>query len=107
MRRLKTAAGCGPKDAWRDVFGDTFDECLFRLKEQPFPYQVPTGTVHLVAWFSNGPWAEANIALSIERAIDELGGGDFVYYTNPKKSVVDDRLEHVQVFWCPLSRPQE
>ena len=33
--------------------------------------------------------------------MDECGGGEFVWYPNPKPSVIDDVLSHVQVFWRP------
>lgn len=41
----------------------------------------------------------------IASKIDENGGGDFVFYENPKKSFSHPYIHHVQVFWkYPLSR---
>ena len=108
MKRLQTAAMSGSEDILRDVFGgEALDDPLFRVCDQPFPYQVPDGTVHLVAWFSKGWWTDAEIARRIAEAIDARGGGDFVYYTNPKKSVVHDRFDHVQLFWRPQLSSRE
>lgn len=102
---------CASKDAYlsshpsivTEILGETLSSSaapfVFRLLDQPFPYQVPRGTVHLVAWFSSGIWSDAALTGAIAQAIDQRGGGDFVYYTNPKKSIVLDELDHVQVFW--------
>ena len=82
----------------------------FALRPQPFPYLLPVGTQHLVLW-SSSPRAATSadaITAAIADALDAEhgggrsgGGGDFVWYENPKKSVVDARLHHVQVFWRP------
>ena len=86
----------------------------FALRPQPFPYLLPVGTQHLVLW-SSSPRAATSadaITAAIADALDAEhgggrsgGGGDFVWYENPKKSVVDARLHHVQVFWRPPPQP--
>lgn len=74
---------------------------LVRLVSQPFPYTLPAATQHLVLWCSS-PEAEMTddgITAAIAREVDKLGGGEFVWYKNPKPSIVDHRMSHVQVFW--------
>ena len=67
----------------------------------PFPYDVPAGTNHWVFWMASPEveWPEERITAAIAAAVDERGGGQFVWYTNPKMSIGDPRLHHVQVFW--------
>lgn len=74
---------------------------LVRLVPQQFPYSLPAGTVHLVLWCSS-PHADMTdeaITAAIASAVDTQGGGAFVWYENPKPSIVDPQLSHVQVFW--------
>jgi hypothetical protein len=67
----------------------------------PFPYAAPEGTQHCVFWMASpeSEWPEARITRAICDAVDERGGGQFVWYPNPKMSVGDPNLHHVQVFW--------
>ena len=69
----------------------------------PFPYDVPQGTEHFVFWMASNEseWPEERITSGIAKAVDERGGGQFVWYPNPKMSVPDPTLFHVQVFWRP------
>ena len=71
----------------------------------PFPYQVPSGTEHWVLWMASPAeeWPEERINAEIARAVDERGGigSEFVWYANPKMSLGDAALHHVQVFWQP------
>ena len=81
----------------------------------PFPYDLAPGTEHWVFWMASAPGerseasitsapgerSEASITSAIAAAVDARGGGDFVWYYNPKPSVPDPELllSHVQVFW--------
>ena len=75
------------------------------LMPQPFPYDVPVGTRHMVLWMvteQGAPaWTDEQITARITNAVDQSGGGDFVWYRNPKQTVLDPGLAHVQVFWRP------
>ena len=75
------------------------------LADQPFPYQgIPAGTKHMVFWMATAgeDWTDEKINNGIANAIDDgRGGGEFVWYPNPKPSVTDEVLRHVQVFWRP------
>ena len=82
----------------------------FRLVPNLFPYQVPTGTHHSVIWFlmdgtSHVSPSDDEINASIEEGLRaQLQGSDqqhfsFVWYPNPKPTVVSTVLFHVQVFW--------
>jgi hypothetical protein len=79
-----------------------------------FAYKVPDGTNHWVQWFLlNGDEGSLNHANGfvipdeeINKAIEqnlkaELGHDnfEFVWYLNPKPSLTDPDLFHVQVFW--------
>ena len=46
-------------------------------------------------------WNEQRINAEVCRQVDVLGGGEFVWYPNPKMSVPDPNMYHVQVFWKP------
>ena len=75
-----------------------------KLVPQPWPYDLPVGTQHMVLWCVGAPaaWRENEDAITaaLTRELDaRAGGGDFVWYENPKMSVEDDGLYHVQVFW--------
>ena len=89
---------------WHEVFMSVSEPerpCA-KLHRQPFPYQVPAGTVHMVCWFAGCPredWSEHAIFDAISTHIDDLGGGEFVYYENPKKSITHPRLHHEHVYW--------
>ena len=74
-----------------------------RLAPNPFPYDVPRGTEHWVFWMAapESEWPEVRIAAALAEAVDARGGGQFVWYPNPKMSVPDANLYHVQVFWKP------
>jgi hypothetical protein len=72
-----------------------------KLVAQPFPYSVDEGVAHCVLWCS-GPksnWTDQAITEAISFAVDRQGGGEFVWYENPKKSIENPHLYHVQVFW--------
>ncbi len=89
----------------------------FRFLPNLFTYQVPAGTNHYVLWFllngnetrdpvTNSPITDDEINSSIEEALRQLLGStndkfSFVWYLNPKPTVVCDVLYHVQVFWIP------
>jgi len=82
----------------------------FRLMEQQFPYELPSGTRQMVFWSakSSGQMESDVISARISEELDRLhgggvvgAGGDFIWYANPKMSVIDERLYHVQVFWRP------
>jgi len=80
------------------------------LAHQPFPYMLPNGTQHMVLWMAETQctpaWTDERITASIANAVDSSGGGgEFVWYCNPKPSVLDAHLAHVQVFWRPSRRP--
>lgn len=85
-------------------------EGQYRLTPQQFPYMLPAGTQQLVFW--TGPtvrsFSPGAITARIGQLLDEAHGagvhgaaGDFVWYENPKMSVHDDRVYHVQAFWRP------
>jgi len=69
----------------------------------PFPYDVPAGTEHWVFWMASpeAEWPEERITAAISAEIDERGGGQFAWYPNPKMSIGDPELHHVQCFWRP------
>jgi hypothetical protein len=89
----------------------------FRFVPNTFAYQVPVGTNHYVIWFLlNGneiidpitfsPITDDEINSSIEAALRQLLSSNndqfsFVWYLNPKPTVVSGVLYHVQVFWIP------
>jgi len=89
----------------------------FRFLPNMFSYQVPVGTNHYVIWFllngnenidptTHSPLTDNEINSSIEEALRSLLGPtndkfSFVWYLNPKPTVVSDVLYHVQVFWIP------
>lgn len=70
------------------------------LAPQPFSYELPRGTMHSVYWMatSGEEWTDERITAGIAARIN---GGEFVWYPNPKPSVTDAVLSHVQVFWRP------
>lgn len=92
-----TRGNDGKRSAARPPEGST----LFAVN--PFPYNVPPGTEHWVFWMasSEAEWPEARVNSGIAEAVDARGGGQFVWYPNPKMSIGDPRLHHVQVFWRP------
>jgi hypothetical protein len=87
----------------------------FRFIPNRFPYQLPVGTNHYVIWFlldgnekidaaSHSNLSDNEINACIEQAIGQLLGANntrfsFVWYPNPKPTIVSDVLHHVQVFW--------
>ena len=76
------------------------------LVPQPFPYDLAAGTSHMVLWCSSPRqhWSDEQITAEIARAVDERWGGSdtqFIWYENPKMSVPDPHLYHVQVFCRP------
>jgi hypothetical protein len=87
----------------------------FRFLPNLFSYQVPVGTNHYVIWFllngnktidpiTHSPLTDDEINSSIEQALRQLLGPtnetfSFVWYLNPKPTIVSDVLYHVQVFW--------
>ncbi|CAF0803817.1 unnamed protein product [Rotaria sp. Silwood1] len=89
----------------------------FRLVPNLFSYQVPSGTNHYVIWFllngnesidstTHSPITDNEINSSIEEALRQLLGSNndkfsFVWYLNPKPTIISDVLYHVQVFWIP------
>jgi hypothetical protein len=89
----------------------------FRLVPNLFSYQVPAGTNHYVIWFllngnesidptTHSPLTDDEITSGIDEALRQLLGPtndkfSFVWYLNPKQTIVSDVLYHVQVFWIP------
>ncbi|CAF1232285.1 unnamed protein product [Adineta steineri] len=89
----------------------------FRFVTNLFSYHIPTGTNHYVIWFllngnesidpkTNSPLTNDEINSSIEEALRQKLGStndtfSFVWYLNPKQTIVSDVLYHVQVFWIP------
>lgn len=89
----------------------------YRFIPNLFSYQVPTDTNHYVIWFllngnetidpvTHSPVTENEINSCIEEALRKhLGPSNetfqFVWYLNPKPTVVSEILYHVQVFWIP------
>lgn len=89
----------------------------FRFVPNTFSYQVPPGTNHYVIWFlldgnetinpiTQSPLSDEEINSCIEKALQKLLGPtnttfSFVWYLNPKPTVVSHVLYHVQVFWIP------
>lgn len=73
----------------------------YKLVPQPWPYDLPASTEHMLLWCtgSRSEWCETDLTAAIAREIDAQGGGEFVWYENPKMSVEDAGLYHVQVFW--------
>lgn len=87
-----------------------------RLIAARFPYDCPPGTVHCCLWFFLGigtDRAERPLDVDINAALEDelrrfIASGapraagssiEAVWYGNPKPSVEDGRLFHVQVFW--------
>lgn len=67
----------------------------------PFPYA--TEGVHYILWMmADDLPSEATITNCIRAHTSALGVREFVWYENPKKSVVSSRLHHVHVF-APIS----
>jgi hypothetical protein len=89
----------------------------FRFLPNLFSYQIPVGTNHYVLWFllngnetidptTHAPITDDEINSSIEEALRQLLGPtndkfSFVWYLNPKPTIVSNVLYHVQVFWIP------
>jgi hypothetical protein len=89
----------------------------FHFVPNMFSYQVPAGTNHYVIWFllngtetidptTHSPLTDDEINSCIEEALRQLLGPtndkfSFVWYLNPKPTIVSDFLYHVQVFWIP------
>ena len=70
-----------------------------RLVPQPFPYDLSAGVHHMVLWCPapRQHWSDDALTAAIAVAVEERwGGGDFVWYENPKMSVPDPHLYHVQ-----------
>ena len=56
------------------------------LVPQPFPYDLPVGTEHMVLWCPAPEhyWSEAAITAAIARGVEaRWGGGDFVWCRQP------------------------
>ena len=97
-----TRGSGGRRSATRPAEGST------AFTPNPFPYQVPKGTVHYVFWMASpeAEWPEERITSAIASAVAARGGGSFVWYPNPKMSIPDPVLYHVQVFWLPRDPSQ-
>lgn len=94
---MRTSSGGGGRVAERPPAGQT------RLRPQPFPYELPAEVQHYVLWCSSPrkEWSDSAITAAIAQEVDAHGGGEFVWYENPKPSVQHEQLHHVQVFWRP------
>jgi hypothetical protein len=89
----------------------------FRFVPNLFSYAVPAGTNHYVIWFllngnenidpiTHSPITDDEINSSIKEALQQSLGPtndtfSFVWYLNPKPTIVSNFLYHVQVFWIP------
>lgn len=91
---------------------------LTRFVPNAFPYTLCPDTRHYVLWFlldHGEDEAAAAAALTdgvvngtLRAELDALqpdGAYDFVWYRNPKPSVVDGVTYHVQVFWTVTGAP--
>ena len=64
-----------------------------------FPYAVPEGTKHYILWLpSPEPIDDETVNQFLTEAVLREGGHDWVYYYNPKPTILE--IWHVQVFWC-------
>jgi len=92
---MPVCVGPGLRTAKRPAGG------LTKLMPQPFPYSLPDDVLHFVLWCSSArtEWSTDAITASIAREVDQQGGGEFVWYENPKPSIEDSQLYHVHVFW--------
>jgi hypothetical protein len=84
-----------------------------RLTPTRFPYDCPPGTHHACLWYFLGiPGSgrtraepdDVEVNSDLERLLPTLSSQaicsiEAIWYRNPKPSVLDDRLFHVQVFW--------
>jgi hypothetical protein len=63
-----------------------------------FPYAVPEGTRHYILWLPSPiEVAEETVNRYLTEAVLREGGEDFVWYYNPKPTILE--IYHVQVFW--------
>lgn len=70
------------------------------FRENNFPYQISNNCHHYILWFSYKPFSETEINSIILNKLFNLlnhSNFDFVWYENPKKSIVNSY--HYQVFW--------
>lgn len=101
------------------VFSSTTQDCDI-FAPNLFPYQTPHGTHHYVQWYLlvNTTLAELTderISADISRNIGVLELGhdiserqifEFGWYDNPKPTIADPRIHHVQVFWHYCTHPR-
>ncbi len=76
----------------------------FVFIENNFPYQIPNNCNHYVLWFSYKPESESEINYKINSSLFKILNHDnynFVWYTNPKKTIQNSF--HYQVFWINLN----
>ena len=90
---------------WAAVLSACKDDCGRGKGIQPyhfapnlFPYAVPEGTRHYILWLpSPVEVAEETVNRYLTEAVLREGGEDFVWYYNPKPTILE--IYHVQVFW--------
>ena len=72
-----------------------------RFARNPYPYAVPGGTEHWVFWMASpeAEWAEDRITAELGAAVDALGGGEFVWYPNPKMRCAARSRMHAALSW--------
>ena len=117
QRKQETMARNGHEfdvDEWsHDMFGVSWSQALagnavkkYHFVPNPFPYDIPRGTHHSVLWFpTEKAMPDHVVNATLEKAVDKLGGTEFVWYINPKMTV--QAIWHVQVFWrMPSPSPQ-
>ena len=58
------------------------------LAPQPFLYELPVGTRHMVLWMAEAQgataWTDDRTTASIASAVDEKGGGEFIWFLVPQ-----------------------
>ena len=65
-----------------------------KLYPNMFPYDLPSGTIHYVMWYTWTRPEDSEITSDIANALGK--DADFVWYENPKMSIPE--IFHVQVF---------
>lgn len=93
--------------AWDVVLSSRQDPCkeeldarirLYHFAPNLFPYAVPEGTKHYILWLpSTVAVDEDTVNRFLTEAVFKEGGEDFVWYENPKPTILE--IWHVQVFW--------
>jgi hypothetical protein len=84
------------------IITDNIQERRNVLVENIFPYQTTDETKHLIMWYiipiGGTIPTDDEISCDIEKELKKFFLSEFVWYENPKMSVVSNKLYHVQVF---------